>query len=106
MSIVNDNKFGPPIRLSGITNGRPYGGEPALPGPDIAVIVAQWGPSFKDVTHDFFVRGVRISRTTITEESNGRLYRWCVFHDGTNRVLLVNEGNIRSRRRISKGYVQ
>ena len=104
MSIVQDNKFGPPIRISRIENGHPFGGQPALPGPDIAVIVAQWGPSFKDATHDFFVRGVRISRTTITEESNGRLYRWCVFPDG--RVMLVNEGNIRSKRRISKGYMQ
>lgn len=103
MSIVSDNKFGPPIRLSGITNGYAYDGQPALPGPDIAVIVAQWGPSFKDTTHTYYVRGVQVSRTTITEESGGRLYRWCLFPDG--RTMLVNEGNIRSKR-ISKGYAQ
>lgn len=105
MSIVQDNKFGPPIRISGIREGKPFGGQPALPGPDIAVIVAQWGPAFKDTTHNYFVRGVQVSRTTITEESGGRLYRWCMFHDGTNRVMLVNEGNIRSKR-IYKGYAQ
>ena len=99
----NDNKFAPPIRLSQITDGHPYGGQPALPGPDIAVIVAQWGPAYKDTTHEYFVRGVRVSRTTITEESNGRLYRWCLFPDG--RTMLVNEGNIRSKR-INKGYAQ
>ncbi len=103
MSIVQDNKFGPPIRISRIENGRPFGGQPALPGPDIAVIVAQWGPAFKDTTHNYFVRSVQVSRTTITEESGGRLYRWCLFPDG--RVMLVNEGNIRSKR-INKGYAQ
>jgi hypothetical protein len=88
VTIVDDNKFGPPIRISQIPE-------------DIAVIVAQWGPAYKDTTHVFFVRNVQVARTTITEEIDGRLYRWCVFPD--NRVLLVNEGNIRSKRMI-KGY--
>lgn len=88
MTIVDDNKFGPPIRISQIKE-------------DIAVIMVQWGPAYKDTTHVFFVRNVPVSRTTITEEIDGRLYRWCVFPD--YRVMLVNEGNIRSKRML-KGY--
>lgn len=88
MTIVDDNKFGPLTRISRIPE-------------DISVIVAQWGPAYKDTTHVFFVRGVPISRTTITQEHGGRLYRWCVFPD--YRTMLVNEGNIRSKRMI-KGY--
>jgi hypothetical protein len=85
MTIVDDNKFGPPLRYSQIPE-------------DIGVIVAQWGPAYKDTTHEYFVRGVRISRTTITEEKDGRLYRWCLFHDGSGRTMLVNEGNIRAKK--------
>ena len=88
MTIVDDNKFGPPIRISKIDG-------------DISVIVAQWGPAFKDTTHAFFVRNMPVSRTTITETHGERLYRWCMFTDG--RVMLVNEGNIRSKR-LNKGY--
>lgn len=87
-NIVNDNKFGPPIRTSQIDG-------------DVSVIVAQWGPPFKDSTHDYFVRGTRVSKTNIKEESNGRLYRWCLFPDGA--VQLVNEGNIYGKR-VTKGY--
>jgi hypothetical protein len=92
----NDTKFAPIIRISQITEGRQYDGQPALPGPDIAVIVAQWGPLHTDKTHTYYVRGVPVCRTTITENSNGRIYRWCLFPDG--RVMKVNEGNINSRK--------
>jgi hypothetical protein len=88
MSIVDDNKFGPPIRISQIPE-------------DIAVIVVRFEPAYKDTTHCFFVRNVPVSRTSIVEEAGGRLYRWCVFPDG--RVMLVNEGNIRSKK-LNKGY--
>lgn len=88
MSIVDDNKFGPPIRISQIDG-------------DIAVIVASWGPPYKDTTHAFYVRLKPIARTTITEEHGGRLYRWCEFPD--HSVKLVNEGNIRSKK-LTKGY--
>lgn len=88
MTIADDNKFGPPIRISQIPE-------------DIAVLVARWGPAYKDTTHVFFVRNVQVGRTTITEEHGGRLYRYCQFPDG--RVMLVNEGNIRSKR-MNKGY--
>jgi hypothetical protein len=60
------------------------------------VIVAQWHPAYKDTTHSFFVRGVPVSRTSVTQEAGGRLYRWCVFPD--YRVMLVNEGNLTSKR--------
>jgi hypothetical protein len=83
MTTNSDSKFCPPIRISRIEE-------------DISVVVAQWGPAYKDTTHAFFVRNVPVSRTTITEEHGGRLYRWCVFPDF--RVMLVNEGNIRSKK--------
>ncbi len=101
MNSSKDNKFGPPIRISQIMDGRPWGGMEAIPGPDIAVIVAQYWPAYKDTTHDYFVRNVKVSRTSITREDKGRMYRWCIFPDG--RTMLVNEGNIRSKP-IKKGY--
>jgi hypothetical protein len=88
MTIVDDNKFAPPTRISAIKG-------------DISVIWASWGPAYKDTTHAFYVRHKPVARTTITEEHGGRLYRWCVFPD--YRVMLVNEGNIRSKR-LNKGY--
>ena len=88
MTIVDDNKFAPPIRLSQIPE-------------DISVIVASWGPPYKNTTHAYFVRHVPVARTTITEEHGGRLYRYCEFPD--HRVMLVNEGNIRSKK-LTRGY--
>ncbi len=85
---MNDTKFAPVIRRSQIGAGTPEA--------DIGVVVAQWRSAHKDDTHRFFCRGVPISRTGITQEAGGRLYRWCVFPDF--RVMLVNEGNITSRR--------
>lgn len=85
---MNDNKFAPPIRYSAIGEG--------TKDADIGVIVASWGPLVKDQTHAFFVRGVPVSRTSVTQEAGGRLYRWCIFPD--YRVMLVNEGNLTSRR--------
>lgn len=85
---MNDTKFAPVIRISGLNAG--------TKDADIAVIVAQWHPALRDTTHQFFVRGVPVSRTTITQECAGRLYRWCVFPG--YRVMLVNEGNLTSRR--------
>lgn len=85
---MNDTKFAPVIRISGLNTG--------TKDADIAVIVAQWHPAYKDTTHSFFVRGMPVSRTSITQEAGGRLYRWCVFPD--YRVMLVNEGNLTSKR--------
>lgn len=87
-----DSRFTAPIRLSQIQNGRTYGGQPGLPGPDIAVIVASWGPSHGDKTHTYYVRGVPVGRTTVGKVDNSRMYRWCIFPDGSWQ--LVNEGNI------------
>jgi hypothetical protein len=92
----DDTKFAPIIRISQIKDGRQYAGQAGIPGPDIAVIVAQWGPLHTDKTHTYNVRGVPVCRTTITELSNGRMYRWVMFPDG--RVMKVNEGNISSRK--------
>lgn len=89
-------KFAPVIQISQIRNGQRWGGEDAIPGPDIAVIVAVWGPLHSDKTHEYFVRKVPVCRTSITELDNGRRYRWCMFPDG--RVMKVNEGNISSRK--------
>jgi hypothetical protein len=92
----SDTKFAPVIVLSQIKEGRDFGGQAGKPGPDIAVIVEQWHPMYRDTTHAHFVRGMPVSRTSVTEDSNGRKYRWCVFPD--YRVMKVNEGNITSKR--------
>ncbi len=96
MTGMPDTKFAPIIRVSQITDGYPYRGEPALPGPDIAVIVCVWGPSYADKTHEYFVRGVPVGRTTLSKTDNGRMYRVCVFPGG--HWQWVNEGNLSSRR--------
>jgi hypothetical protein len=95
--VKSDTKFAPVIVLSQIKDGRDFGGQAGKPGPDIAVIVEQWHPMYRDTTHAHFVRGVPVSRTSMTEEHGGRRYRWCVFPDDY-RVMLVNEGNISSKR--------
>jgi hypothetical protein len=87
MTTNPDSKFKPLIRISQIED-------------DVAAIVTVWGPLHKDTTHNHFVRGVPVSRTSITEESNGRMYRWCVFPDF--RVMLVNEGNIIAKRAVKQ----
>lgn len=91
-----DTRFAPVIVISQIQDGRRYGGQESLPGPDIAVIVAIWGPSYQDKTHTYNVRGVPVGRTTVSETRGGRIYRICVFPDG--RTMWVNEGNISSRK--------
>ena len=85
---MNDTEFAPVIRYSSLNAG--------TKDADIGVIVAQWHPAYKDTTHAFFVRGVPVSRTSVTQEAGGRLYRWCVFPG--YRVMLVNEGNLVSKR--------
>lgn len=59
---------------------------------DVLAVVAVWGPMHKDETHEHFVRGVPVSRTSMHFEDKGRMYRWCRFPDG--RTMVVNEGNI------------
>ncbi len=92
----SDTMFADPIRLSQITDGHKFAGQPGIPGPDIAVIVAVYESGFRDRTNVHTVRGVRVSRLAMTELHGGRLYRWCTFPDG--RTMLVNEGNIREHR--------
>jgi hypothetical protein len=87
MSPNPDTKFAPIIRISQITGPD---------GPDIATIVAIWGPMQGDRDRDYSVRGVPVSRWSITEQHKGQSYRWCLFPD--YRVMLVNESNITSRK--------
>ena len=80
---MSEKKFVPVKRISQIEG-------------DVLAVVAVWGPMQKDETHDHFVRGVPVSRTSMHYEDKGRMYRWCVFPDG--RVMAVNEGNIVAKR--------
>lgn len=66
---------------------------------DCWVVMASWGPSARDEVMEYTVRGVKVAPVYVDPyvDPQGRSYRWCVFPD--YRVMLVNEGNILSRKR-------
>lgn len=58
-------------------------------------IVAVWGPTFWQQSHQSFVRGVPVSQLGKAEIDGRNIgYARCAFPDGSTR--LVNAGNIRS----------
>ena len=70
----------------------------ALPD-DVCVIAGSFGAAPGTENMEYRVRGVLVAplRLDPFKDSAGRVYRWCQFPD--QRVMLVNEGNILSRKK-------
>jgi hypothetical protein len=63
---------------------------------DILVLRASYGPSIRDLSHEYKCRGRVVYRTNMRREDNGRVYVYCQFAD-TNEFTWVNAKNLREK---------